>query len=347
MATSSQIGPALSQPSLFPKLQVGIFGAGRLGTRHARYILSTGSRINVVCDANLETAKRLAALVNAPLATTSLDALLDRKPDAVVIATPPSVRTAAIIGACDRKAHLFIEKPGALNLEDGQLCQNSIDRAGIFASVGFQFRYAPVFERMKALLADQPIHLLRSLGTESYYVTFYQPMWKLNKKASGGIIGEQASHLLDLARYLLNGSKGVCASAIGDKTMALNRTDCDVQNGVQILYELEKSVFGTHTIHCGTVGYSIEMEVIGPHLRMRNFGSEQIVGYRGEKPFRETAPRLNSLGVGKVGAWLRAIETDDPSFIRSLFSDSLHTVAICEAAQKSLDDGGFKRVRKT
>jgi predicted dehydrogenase len=198
---------------------------------------------------------------------------------------------------------------------------------------------------MKELLLGQEIHSLRSLGTESYYVTFYQPMWKLDKKASGGVIGEQASHLLDLARFLLGGAKGVRAAAIGKKTMAFDRADCDIENGVQILYEMENRAYGVHTVNCGTVGYSIEMEVIGPHLRMRNFGPHELVGYRDEKPFRQACPSLNTIGAGKVGAWLRAIKTGDPSFIRSPFSDSLYTVAICEAAQKSLESQGFEQVR--
>jgi predicted dehydrogenase len=340
-------GPSVAAPEqgLFPKLRVGVFGAGRLGTRHARYIASTGSKIVVVCDANLDTAKHLADLVGASVATTSMEKFFDQKLDAVVIATPPSMRAPAILASCDRGAHIFVEKPSVLNLEDGRNCQKYIDKAGILVSVGFQFRYAPVFEMMKELLSDQPIHLLRSLGTESYYVTFYQPMWKLNKKISGGVVGEQASHLLDLARFLLRNAKGIRASAIGEKTMAFDRSDCDIENGVQILYELEDKRFGTHAIHCGTVGYSIEMEVIGPHLRMRNFGAYELVGYRDEKPFRQTCPRVNSIGVGKVGAWLRAIKTDDSSFIRSPFDDSLYTVAICEAAQKSLDSQGFVKVR--
>lgn len=329
---------------MFPKLRVGILGAGRLGRRHARYVASTGSKIVAVCDLNLEAANHLGELVGASVATSSVDHFLDQKFDALIIATPPSVRVPAILAGCQKKAHLFIEKPSVLNLEDGRRCKAEIDKAGIFVSVGFQFRYAAVFEMMKELLSDQPIHLLRSLGTESYYVSFYQPMWKLNKEVSGGIIGEQASHLLDLARFLFGGAKGVRASAIGEKTMAFDRSDCDIENGVQVSYELEGKIFGTHAIHCGTVGYSIEMEAIGSHLRVRNFGAHELVGYRDEKPFRLTCPKVNSIGVGKVGAWLRAIKADDPSLIRSPFEDSLYTVAICEAAQKSLNSEGFVRV---
>jgi len=323
----------------FPKLRVGIFGAGRLGTRHARYIASTGSKIAAVCDSDLHAAQRLADLTACPIAATSFDEFFDRKLDAVVIAAPPSVRAQAILAGCHQGTHLFIEKPSVLNLRDGRRCLAGIERAGILASVGFQFRYAPVFEEMKKLAVGQPIHLLRSLGTESYYVTFYQPMWKLNKKISGGIVGEQASHLIDLARYLLDDRKGVSANAMGAKTMAFDHPDCDLENGAQILYELESGIFGVHTIHCGTVGYSIEMELIGPHLRVRNFGGHELVGYVDEKPFRRTVPPVNSIGTGKVGAWLRAIKTDDASFIRSSFADSLNTVAICEAAQKSLATG--------
>ena len=329
-------------PTLARGIRVGVFGAGRMGTRHARVIASTGAVVSAVCDRSREAAERLAGIVGATLATTSPEEFFEQKLDGVVIATPPSVRVPAILDACEHRIHLFIEKPSVLTLSDGRRCMEQIEKAGILAGVGYKFRYAPVFERMKYMLSEHEIHAIRSLGSESYYVTYYMPMWKLDKQQSGGAIAEQSSHLLDLARYLLGNTKPVRAMAVGAKRMALERTDCDVENSHQILYELEPQTFGTHTSHCGTVGYSVEMELIGAHLRVRNFGGQEIVGYRGEKAFREESPRTNALGVGVVGAWLRAIETGDPSLIRAPFSESLHTVALCEAAERSFRSGRFE-----
>ena len=135
------------------------------------------------------------------------------------------------------------------------------------------------------------------------------------------------------------------AHALAVKNMAGDRTEFDAENAIQMTYELDNGIFGTHTNHCGTERGGFDLEVIGPHLRLQaHMGSRRITGYLNGDDFEEPVPAENSLGLDKIGAWLHAIETGNRSLIRSDFADAMHTLALVEAAVKSRGSGRFVQV---
>ena len=157
---------------------------------------------------------------------------------------------------------------------------------------------------------------------------------------SGGPIAEQAIHVLDCARYVLGDPKPLRAATFAAKNMALNRPKFDAENAIQVAYELEDGVFGTHMNHCGTERFAFDLEVTGPHLRLRaNATENRIVGYLHGEDVDENAPEANSIGLDKIGAWLKAIDTGDRRLVRSPYEDALHTLALVEAAREAGDSG--------
>ena len=147
------------------------------------------------------------------------------------------------------------------------------------------------------------------------------PTWFLQSEISGGPLAEQAVHVLDCARYVMGNPKPLQANALAVKNMALERTEFDAENAIQMTYELDNGVFGTHMNHCGTEGFCFDVEVVGPYLRLQaNISDNSIRGYLNGETINEPAESQNSLGLDKTGAWLRAIETGgqntDPFSIR-------------------------------
>ena len=53
------------------------------------------------------------------------------------------------------------------------------------------------------------------------------------------------------------------------------------------------------------------------------------------KKIEENFPPENSLGLDKVCAWLKAIESGDRKYIRSDYKESLNTQSLIDAAIKS------------
>ena len=328
-------------------LAIGIIGAGRMGSHHHSAITNYGARVVAVHDVRLEAAQELSTLAGAELATDRLNAFFDIEMNGVVITTPPPVRLEPIQMACERGIALMVEKPPALNIAEGQKCLECIEKADVIAAVGFQLRYHPLYERLKALITSETVHLVRTVCTINYYLNFQMPTWFLQSEISGGPLAEQAVHVLDCARFVLGNPKPMQAHALAVKNMALDRTEFDAENAIQMTYELDNGVFGTHMNHCGTEGFCFEVEVVGPHLRLQaNMADNAIRGYFNGDTINEFAVSQNSLGLDKTEAWLRAIETADRTLIRSTFADALHTLELIDAAIKSRNTGKFIKVEE-
>lgn len=328
-------------------LAIGIIGAGGMGRHHQRAVTDYGARIVAVHDVQLDAARTLAAATDGALATTALDTFFDVEMDGVVITTPPPIRLEPIQMACERGIPMMVEKPPALNMAEGRKCLASIRESGVMAAVGFQLRYHPLYERLKALVASEPIHLVRTVCTVDYYLSFRMSPWFLQSAISGGPLPEQAVHVLDCARFVMGNPKPVQAHAFAVKNMALTRTEFDAENAIQMSYELENGVFGTHMNHCGTEKFSFEVEVLGPHLRLQaNMTDNVIRGYLNGEAVNEPAAAENTLRLDKSGAWLRAIETGDSTWIRSPFADAMETLALIDAAVKSRGTGRLVNVEE-
>ena len=317
-------------------LAIGIIGAGNMGRHHYGAVTNYGAEVVAVHDTRLVAARELATDADAQLATTALDAFFDVEMDGVVITTPPPIRLEPIQMACDRGIPMMVEKPPALNMVEGRKCLACIEESGVIAAVGFQLRYHPLYERLKALTASETVHLVRTVCTVDYYLSFRAAPWFLQYEISGGPLPEQAVHVLDCARFVMGNPKPVQAHALAIKNMALERTEFDAENAIQMTYQLDNGVFGTHMNHCGTEKFSFEVEVVGPHLRLQaNMVENAIRGYLNGETVTESMGSENSLGLDKTGAWLRAIETGDRTLIRSPFSDGLQTLALIDAAVQS------------
>ena len=328
-------------------LAIGIIGAGNMGRYHHKFVTDYGAEVVAVHDTRLEAARELASHADAQLATTELGAFFDVDMDGVVITTPPPVRLEPIERACDRGIPVMVEKPPALNMVEGRKCLACIEKAEVIAAVGFQLRYHPLYERLKALIVSETVHLVRTVCTVNYYLSFRMSPWFLQYEISGGPLPEQAVHVLDCARFVMGNPKPVQAHALAIKNMALERTEFDAENAIQMTYQLDNGVFGTHMNHCGTENFSFEVEVVGPHLRLQaNMTENAIRGYLNGEVINESVASENSLGLDKTSAWLRAIETGDRTLIRSPFADGLQTLALIDAAVQSRDTGRFTRVEE-
>ena len=326
-------------------LAIGIIGAGNMGRHHHHAVTNYGAKVVAVHDARLAAARELATHADAELATTGLDAFFEVEMDGVVITTPPPIRLEPIQMACDRGIPMMVEKPPALNMVEGRKCLACIEKADVMAAVGFQLRYHPLYERLKALIASETVHLVRTVCTVDYYLSFRMSPWFLQYEISGGPLPEQAVHVLDCARFVMGNPKPVQAHALAIKNMALERTEFDAENAIQMTYQLDNGVFGTHLNHCGTEKFSFEVEVVGPHLRLQaNIVENAIRGYLNGETVDEPMVSENNPNLDKIGVWLRAIETGDRTLIRSPFSDGLQTLALIDAAVQSRNTGRFIHV---
>ncbi|MDL5047159.1 Gfo/Idh/MocA family oxidoreductase [Oscillatoria amoena NRMC-F 0135] len=231
-----------------------------------------------------------------------------------------------------------------MTMEEGCQCLDLIEGSGVMTALGFNLRYEGMYEQLRELLQGEEIHLVRTVCTIDYYLNFHMSPWFLQKAISGGPIAEQAIHPLDCVRYVLGGRQARRALLAGEKNMAMERTEFDAENALQLIYELEGGIYGTHMNHCGHERFCFDLEFVGPHLRLTAHAMDShIKGFmRGKEVM--IARRPLSTGLGKVQSWLEAIKTGNRDLIRSDYRDALKTLALVEAALKSHQTRSFEKV---
>ena len=100
-------------------LRVGLIGLGRVATLHLRgYQGDPEAKIVALCDAAPARREQFAGLVPEARLCGTLEELLDCRLDLVEILTPHPSHCAIALAALESGAHVSVQKPMALSLEE-------------------------------------------------------------------------------------------------------------------------------------------------------------------------------------------------------------------------------------
>jgi predicted dehydrogenase len=187
------------------RIGLGLVGAGRMGSVHARLVAAgiPGARLAGIADIDLDAARRLAAEVGDPPAYGSIDELLAAPGlDAVLIAVSSSRHLEVIQAAAGAGKDILCEKPIALTIADTDAAIEAVERAGVRLQVGFMRRWDPDYARAHARIASgrygRPI-----LFTSLQFDVEPPPLAFADPAVSGGIMLDMGIHEFDLARWLM------------------------------------------------------------------------------------------------------------------------------------------------
>jgi len=149
-------------------LAVGLIGAGRIGTSHARLIAERvpGARLVAVADPRLDAAESIASPFGAMAVTSPTDLINNPAVEAVVIAASSTAHADLVTAAAAAGKAVFCEKPAAMTLAEADSSLAAVELAGVPFQVGFNRRFAAEFQAAHAAIADGEVgtpQLLRSL----------------------------------------------------------------------------------------------------------------------------------------------------------------------------------------
>ncbi|HVO46557.1 MAG TPA: NAD-dependent epimerase/dehydratase family protein [Steroidobacteraceae bacterium] len=134
-------------------MKIGIVGSGMISGHHlwaaSRY---PGAEIVGIADRDLSRARSQAALFSVSRTFASLTELLELKPDVVHILTPPASHAALAVQALQAGAHVYVEKPMALTVEDCELMTQAAAAARRELCVGHCWLYSPAMLRATQLI---------------------------------------------------------------------------------------------------------------------------------------------------------------------------------------------------
>ena len=181
-------------------LRLGFVGVGGIAQRHLGNAAARGD-VEIVghADVIVSRAEEAAAKYGGE-AYDHCVALYDaQKPDAVVICTPPYAHGDIEEEAGARGIHFFVEKPVAISLELAKRAKAAVDSSGVIAQVGYMYRFSKGVHKVRELLEGRGIAMVQ----EHFYMPGMPDKdWWPKIELSGGQLTEQATHMLDLGRFL-------------------------------------------------------------------------------------------------------------------------------------------------
>ncbi len=207
-----------------------LVGCGRIAKRHSELLGNNqinNAKLSAVCDIQKEKAKIIGEKFNVPYYTDMDEMMQNEEIDVVSILTPSGLHAEQVINLAKYKKHIIVEKPMALTIDSADDMINACDKNDIKLFVIKQNRFnLPVIKLRQAIENKKFGKLV--LGTvrvrwcrkQEYYD---HDKWRGTWAYDGGVLTNQASHHIDLLRWMM----GEVESVFAKSTTALVNTEAE------------------------------------------------------------------------------------------------------------------------
>ena len=318
-------------------LRIAFIGTGGIAGRYLRTLAAErdAGRATLVaaCDLVIERAARAAQPFGAKV-YSDWRRMLEAEPcDAVFVCVPPFAHEGQEEEIVARRSRLFVAKPGALTLAHAREVLAAVHRAGVLASSGYMWRCSDINERVRDVLAGRAMGLV--LGT---YVNPLPgtPWWRV-KAQSGGQMVEQTTHVFDLARLFAGEVEQV--SCFGALAMLADLPGMATEDASACNLRFASGAVGNISSSCAAEhGGRVDLELVarGVLVRYNCLGSFRAWVDGQEIAAQNAADPYDAV----VRSFLEAVRTGDQARLRSPYADAARTLAVTEAAERSLGVGG-------
>lgn len=196
-------------------VNVGIVGAGFMGTTHARaYSKNPAANIAYVCDLSDERAQSLASEIGG-LGTTQFEQIInDSDVSLVDVALPTPFHAKFAIDALNAGKHVLVEKPIALNVQEADEMIAASEDAGRFLMVAHVARFAPEYRAIRSVLESGRLGKPQQATT---YRISNMPQWAAwfeDPAMTGGAVLDMQIHDIDLLNWLFGIPLRVMATGV-------------------------------------------------------------------------------------------------------------------------------------
>lgn len=161
--------------------------------------------------------------------------------DAVYIATPVFCHYEHAMLALTYGAHVFMEKPLALNREEGKKIVDAFKKAGKQLVIGYMMGYHNLHGKARELIRAGGLGDINTIRMQfSCWYPDIQGAWRQKKSMSGGgCIMDLAVHCIELFYSITGDSIAECKSFYGTKTFSY-----EVEDSAVITFRSEKGTYG-------------------------------------------------------------------------------------------------------
>ena len=172
------------------------------------------------------------------------EALIEAKPDGVIICTENNRHRSLVEMAASRGIHILCEKPIATTLEDAQAIVDVCDRAGVLLMTAFPMRFSVPLLEIKARLDKGDFGDIYCFnGTNRGELPTKHRTWFVDPElAGGGAMMDHTVHLVDIMRWF-TGSEVAMMYARSNKIF--HADEVEVETGALEMLTFENGVFAT------------------------------------------------------------------------------------------------------
>jgi predicted dehydrogenase len=202
-----------------PLLGVGIVGWGWMGQVHARAYARLRQHYpdvplgpSLVAVADNAADDRLAGAIGIfgfrEVHTDWRDLVARDDIDVVSVTGPNFIHRDVAVAAAETGKHVWVEKPAGRNATETREICDAVRVNGVQSAAGFNYRNVPAIEMARQLIADGRLGRINHVYIRLLADYAAHPdgalTWRYITEWSGsGVLGDLASHGVDLGRYLV------------------------------------------------------------------------------------------------------------------------------------------------
>jgi len=325
-------------------LNVGIIGAGRIGSLHAKSITYNvpSAKILGITDVNKEGIAELAEKLGIEkIYADYKEMLADKEIDAVLICSSTDTHADIAIDAANAGKHIFCEKPVDLTPEKVQAVIEAVKKAGVKLQVGFNRRFDHNFAHVKSMVDSGKVgdvHIVKITSRDP------APPPAKYSAVSGGMFLDMTIHDFDMARFLADSEvTEIYANAACLVDPEIGKAG-DIDTAI-ITLKFENGALGViDNSRRAAYGYDQRIEVFGNKgaavasndtaTNVEFLGEEGVVS---DKPLYFFLERYMQSFRDEMLQFVDAVKNDTPT--PTTGTDGLNSLLVALAAKKSVAEG--------
>lgn len=313
-------------------VRVGVIGCGRIAQDHLQsYKSLSAAELVAVADPIANLASEIAAQYQCNAYTDYRDMLASGSIEAVSICTPPVTHADIMLEAIGRGVHVLCEKPLTIQLRDAEKVLLAVQKSDLILMMASKFRFVNDVIKAKSLIDAGVIG--RPVFFENAFCSRVdmRGRWNAVKAiAGGGVLFDNATHSVDIARFLM----GPIASVQAEH--GIRAQDIEVEDTSRLCFHSAGGVLGTVD-----VSWSVNKEQ-DAYISVHGTDGTLTIGWKESKYRLHEKPDWVVFGEGyskkaaflnQIGHFLQCVRGEQSPLITPL--DGLESVRVIEAAYRS------------
>jgi predicted dehydrogenase len=315
------------------RIRFGIIGAGAIAQGYARAFQTCDeAEVIAVADVRKDAATALAEPFGCPAFASYEEMAELSDPEAVLICTPPASHPEICLPFISKKVNVLCEKPFAVNVADTMRVLEAARKNRVAITMASKFRYVPDVIEAKRIVDSGALGDIVLFENAFAARVDMSNRWNSDPAISGGgVLIDNGTHSLDLARFFL----GPLAEVLAIE--GARRPGLDVEDTVSVFVRSKKGVIGRIDL-----SWTINKE-LDRYISIFGTSGAVFVGWKQSRYHQMQSADWTVFGSGydKIGAFraqltnfARAIKGEEALLVGP--EEILGSAKVIEAAYESL-----------